>query len=131
MVSCPTFVVLRPSTDVVGYGRRSRWAKLTKVQGYLPGWASDNRPPLNSGPVKHGLRASGYFTGLNTRPYCRAVIANVNVISEIDSIETTTLYAATANLAHLLLRDTPPSAQVKAKTKCFRSRSYYKFIPDC
>jgi hypothetical protein len=46
------------------------------------------------------------------------VFANCSsFISEIDSIETTPLYIATANLAHLLLRDTPPSAQVKAKSQ--------------
>jgi len=47
--------------------------------------------------------------------YRRAVIANANVINEIDSTETTLLYNVTAYLAHLLLRETQPTTHVKAK----------------
>jgi hypothetical protein len=45
----------------------------------------------------------------------RAVIANAININTIVNSLTTFLYNATANLAHLLLRDTKPNAYAKAK----------------
>jgi len=44
-----------------------------------------------------------------------AVIANAINVNEIDYSRTTPQYAATAYLAHLLLRDTKPNAHAKAK----------------
>ena len=45
----------------------------------------------------------------------KRVIANANVISEIDTALTSPLYSATAYLAHLLLRETQPNPHAKAK----------------
>jgi hypothetical protein len=55
------------------------------------------------------------LSGNTTSLYCRAVIANVNVINEIDHTLTTHPYTATAHLAHLLLRDAQPNTHAKAK----------------
>jgi len=43
------------------------------------------------------------------------VIANANVINEIDTALTSPLYSAIAYLAHLLLRETQPNTHAKAK----------------
>ena len=66
-------------------------------------------PYSTTGTINRWI-APGNANSLN----CRAVIANtqsVNIVSTMTILR----YTATANLAHLLLRDTQPNAHAKAK----------------
>jgi len=89
---------------------------------HLPGFS--NLPTVsgreNSRPFTRTLQKLMPALTQTATPHThRAVIANANNINNIDNFLTSFLYTATAYLAHLLMCETQPIAQAKAKrAKC-------------
>jgi hypothetical protein len=76
------------------------------------GWYQDSTPMTQNCSSLHSLSNT-------TSLYCRAVIANVQHNRQLATVMTTLLDTATTYLAHLLLRDTRPTAHAKAKEPNF------------